>query len=347
MNWRDAFDAQAAACRELGSPFTARLLAGLAGQGLPDGAVKRRIESWPGVIDATGDAIALRLAGALHALVLERHDAVLSAIYPPAKTSDHMLLTAVMNAIIRHEALLMQWMDRPPQTNEVARSAALIPAAHFLAARFRLPLVVSELGASAGLNLNFDRYVLEVAGELLGPHDPALALRPEWRGQQPEICAPVIASRAGVDLSPLDARQDGLRLCAYVWPDQFERHARLRAALDEAVRNPPVVAKGDAIVWLEDRLAKPMPGRLHMVFHTVAWQYFPEPSRKAGEALIAQAGARATPDAPLARLSMESDGQSPGAGLRLTIYPQGQTLRLGRADFHGRWIDWQPRQESD
>ena len=40
-----------------------------------------------------------------------------------------------------------------------------------------------------------------------------------------------VAARAGVDLQPMDARRDGERLLAYVWPDQPARLRQLEAAL--------------------------------------------------------------------------------------------------------------------
>ena len=55
-----------------------------------------------------------------------------------------------------------------PQTNEIQRSAVMIAVRHYLAARFGRPLMVSELGASAGLNLIYDQYGMEVASEHFG-----------------------------------------------------------------------------------------------------------------------------------------------------------------------------------
>ena len=94
--------------------------------------------------------------------------------------------------------------------------------------------------------------------------------------------------------------------------------------------------------WLAQRLAQPQPGALHLVFHTVAWQYFPAATQARGAALLAAAGACATADAPLARLAMEGDSTGlPGAALTLDLWPGGQRIALGRVDFHGRWVDWQ------
>ena len=104
------------------------------------------------------------------------------------------------------------------------------------------------------------------------------------------------------------------------------------------------VDRGDALDWLPGRLAAARRGRLHLVFHTIAWQYLPAEARARGEAILSRAGARATPEAPLARFAMEADGGR-GAALRLTLWPGGETLDMGRADFHGRWVEWRPPPE--
>jgi hypothetical protein len=81
---------------------------------------------------------------------------------------------------------------------------------------------------------------------------------------------------------------------------------------------------------------------LQLIFHTIAWQYFPTESRARGAALIAAAGAQANSAAPLAWLALEADGKSPGAALSLRLWPGNEGVSLGRADFHGRWVQWNP-----
>jgi hypothetical protein len=39
---------------------------------------------------------------------------------------------------------------------------------------------------------------------------------------------------------------------------------------------------------------------------------------------------------------MEADDDGPGVGLTLRLWPGDRRLSLGRADFHGRWVDWRP-----
>jgi hypothetical protein len=56
--------------------------------------------------------------------------------------------------------------------------------------------------------------------------------------------------------------------------------------------------------------------------------------------LIEAAGEAATTEAPLAWFGMENDGDVRGAALTLGLWPSNLTFDLGRADFHGRWIEW-------
>ena len=343
MKLMDAFRDQAASCKALDSPFMGRLLTVLADHWPTDSALARKFHGFTGDIGPAGHSLPLRIAGGLHALVLTGRDPALAEVYPPHSPKDDALQSAVLAALTTHEGFLLDWTDSPPQTNEVRRSAALIAGARVAVAHFDLPLCLSELGASGGLNLMWDHYALNCGSETLGPTLPALTLSPAWHGPVPPAKAPQIAQRTGVDLNPLDPQNadDLLRLTAYLWADQPHRLALTRAAA--SVMTAPIV-EGDAIGWLAQRLSDAPVGQLHLIQHSVAWQYFPQDAQKHGTALIEAAGARATPDRPLAWLSMESDGDTTGkqgAALTLRLWPGDIRIALGRADFHGRWVNWQ------
>ncbi len=342
MNLSGAFRAQSHTCAQMGSPFMGQLLNLLADAWPEDSELGRRFATFEGDIGPAGHSLPLRVAGGLHALVLSNAAPDLAAHYPPHTADDDTLRAAVLNALRTHEPFLVNWCESAPQTNEVRRAAALIAGARVAVSHFDLPLHLSELGASGGLNLMWDHYALDVAGARFGPANPALTLNPDWTGPPPPDVTPRIAERAGVDLNPQDPRKpaDLLRLTAYLWPDQPDRLVRTRAAASVAMGH---VAKGDAIDWLSPRLAAAPEGHLHLIQHTVAWQYFPPQVQARGTALIEAAGAQATPHRPLAWLSMESDGDTTGkvgASLTLRLWPGDLTLDLGRADFHGRWINW-------
>jgi hypothetical protein len=339
---RAAFRRQGESCAALGSPFMGRLMSLVAVRldaSTPPGA---RILSWTGDVSSDGQSVPLRLAGALHALVLEGLDAELAAAYPPNAASDDALWRAVEGALGRHPERIMAWLDRAPQTNEVRRSAVLLPAIWWLLGRTgALPLALSELGASAGLNLSLDRFAIETPWGVAGAEGSVVHLRPEWRGMPPPPRPVAVADRAGVDRHPLDPSDagDALRLRSYIWPDQPERMALTRGAIALAAGRPDAE---DAAPWLARRLATPWPGRLHVVYTTIAWQYFPPETQAACTAALESAGATATPDAPLAHVAFEADGVAPGAALTVRLWPHDPAPQiLARADFHGRWVDWQ------
>lgn len=333
-----AFEVQARACEALGSAFTAGLMRLLPGLITPDSGLGRLMEGWQGDLGPSGASLPLRLAGGLHHLVLTGQAPMLAACYPPQAGAG---LGAALARVLREsDAMLTGWMANAPQTNEVGRSAVLLAAAAVVAHWSALPLQVSELGASAGLNLNFALYRLEVEGVSVGAPNAALPLRPQWRGVPPVAGPVVVAEARGVDLNPLDPGADGLRLMSYVWPDQAERLERLRRALALAEHHPPRVDRGDAADWLEARLAQGWQGRCHLVCHTIAHQYFPAETQARIARAMADAGARATPDAPLAWVGMEADGNPNGAAVTLRLWPGDRQVSLGRAGFHGQWVEW-------
>jgi hypothetical protein len=337
-----AFADQSISCSRLGSPFMGQLCAVLSRCWQESGPLADRCADFQGDIGPAGASLPLRIAGGLHALVISGRAPELALHYPPHRASDAQLTDALVSALRKHEAFLLKWIESAPQTNEVRRSAALIAGAAVVREHFDLPVRLSELGASAGLNLMWDHFALELPGARLGPEAPVLTLSPDWDGPLPPLHLPQIAERAGVDLNPLDPSrpEDLLRLMAFLWPDQPERR-RLTEAAAAAVTAP--IVQGDAIDWLEQRLQNAPNGQLHLIQHTVAWQYFPAEAQARGRALIEAAGARATQDRPLAWLAMESDGDrqaARGAALTLRLWPGNLTFALARVDFHGRWINW-------
>jgi len=336
---RAAFAEQAMWCARLDSPFTARLCEALAATLDRDTPLGGRILDWPGDASPIGDALALRLCGGLHALARAGRLPELTALYPPAPLPDPVALeSAVARALSLPE--LAPWLDSAPQTNEVGRSAALMAGLLEAAARFQRPIRLFELGASAGLNLQLDRYGYDLGGLTAGDSASALCLKPEWTGPPSPAARIAIAGRQGVDLNPLDPVRDRDRLLAYIWPDQAKRLAQAEAALDIARADPPRIEAGDAADWLESRLyPADGDGALRVVMHSVAFHYFPAEVQARVAAHIERVGAAAREDSPLAWLRFEKLPEDNSFSLRLRLWP-GEDRLLAFADPHVKSVNY-------
>ncbi len=342
-----ATEGQAQFCDENGSPFNARVLRLCADDVRRGGPVAVLAAPWTGaegkrVVD---DAAALRLAGALHFMVLSGAAPDLAALYPPAHATadDGALIEAIRKVVVRRGPDLIAFMRSPPQTNEVMRAFALLPG--FLAIIREtggMPLTTLEIGASAGLNTNWSRFRYEAGVWAWGDAASPVVLRGEWRGTPPLTAQAVPVEAFACDIAPVDVRDpvQALRLQAYVWPDQWERLSRLKAAiaLKQADAQPPESA--DASRWTAEHL-HPRPGRAVVLYHSIMWQYLPPAAQAATRGAIEAAGTRATPDAPVFWLRMEPDW-STGVHVtevRLTAWPGGEERLLARSHPHGAWLE--------
>lgn len=340
---RATFAKQAVWCRQLGSPLTAQLVEGL-GQALDHTTMTgRRVLTWVGRADALGDAVALRLAGALNALVRAGRLPELAAFYPPnALPSPDVLTQAAMVAISGLDAEVCAWLDHPPQTNEVARSGVLYPGMCWITEKTGLPLALYEVGSSGGLNLFTDQFSYRFGGQVRGDQASNVVLSPDWNGPPPPATEARIIRRMGCDKNPLDVTnaEHRARLLAYIWPDQPTRIDRINGALAIAQQQPPELAAMDAADWVETQISEvPEHGVVRVLFHSIAYQYFPEPVQRRIMARMQTAGARATAEAPLAWLAFEQDNDQ-GPRLTVRLWPGGDTKTLARAGAHVHAIDW-------
>lgn len=343
------FAKQAAACEALGSPFTGRVCRLLPSLLSRKSAFGTKVLGWSAEEgrDPASDALALRAAGAFHAL-LRAGSAVLQEVYPPVSVDDAALKSALEAAIEAEDAFLTAWLESAPQTNEVSRSSALLGGALHIAEKTRLPLDIYEIGASAALNLSFDRYAYELeTPEGMRRRDGALpvTVTSRWEGPLPPLGAPLkIGARRGCELNPLPASDVKARerLLSYIWPDQTARLARIEAALKATAEAGLEAERADAAAWIAEHFSTPgKSGRVRLLFHTIVWQYLPQKTKAEIEKIMEDAAEHASDEAPLAWFSMEADAKdTSSAALRLRLWPQGIDTEIGRADFHGRWARW-------
>ena len=341
---------QAQACGTLGSPMYAHLLhevAGAAEAGEGDSAILTTVLA--GHEDDPGpSALALRLLGSVHRLVLERRAGALATFYPSVGGTWEPVAgwRAFLDLLAEQPEAVREWLDRPPQTNEVGRSAAFLGG--LLHLERRLPLRLMEIGASGGLNLLCDRYgYIPERGLPVGPADPgAPVLRGAWTGRSLELWPEMsVVERRGCDPRPRDvATTEGrLALTAYVWADQPARHERLRAAFAVARRTPVDLERASAADFVDTLTLQP--GTTTVLMHSVVWQYLSTPEQAQVEARLEALGAQAGADQRLAHLRAEPWRRTPDAGhdfwVRLRTWPGGEDRVLGLMAPHGPPVAWE------
>lgn len=334
---------QAAACEKLGSLMYADLLRRFAEEPAEFVAVLGPYADLPG-----RDAVVLRVLGAVHRLVLSGRLPELAAHYPSVggRYQGEHTWTALRSVLAERRDDIVPMLTAPPQTNEVGRSAALIGGLLHVAARTRLPVRLLEIGASAGLNLRPDLYRYEYGrGRSYGPDATPTVIRQAWSsgGALPPLDAPLrIVERGGCDPEPIDVtRDDGrLRLMSYIWPDQSERFARTRGACTLAAGTHAEVVKASGAEYL-DGLA-PREGVATVVWHSIMRQYVPVDEWERIEAALARAGARATPEAPVAHLSLEPRVRAGRVDYPLTLrlWPGERAEILAVTHAHGTPVTW-------
>ena len=174
----------------------------------------------------------LRLMGGVHRLVLTGEAPALARFYPSVGGNADPEAPGRRSGTCSREARdrIRDEIEAPVQTNEVARCAGLLGGFLTVAGRTGLPLRVLEIGASAGLNLNWDRYRYESGGRSWGPSSSPVRFSGfVEQGDLPFDVDATVIERRGCDLSPLDpsSEHDRLALRSLVWPDQVERFRML------------------------------------------------------------------------------------------------------------------------
>lgn len=324
---------QARECAQLGSDLYAGLLeraAADAEAGGPTWELLRGHQHDPGP-----SALALRLMGAVHRRVLAGRLPALARCYRDPAADPEATWPVFRAALAADVGALRPLLERPVQTNEVGRCGALSLGFLTVAARTGLPLRLLELGASGGLNLRWDRYRYEAAGQVWGDADSPLTIAFALSGEPPPLGIVTVSERRGCDPAPVDASsgEGELTLRSYLWADQLDRAARLRAALELARETPVQIDRAGAAEWAAAALAEPVPGVASVVFHSIVMQYLRQSEREQLGAVMRAAGGRASAAAPLAWLRMEPAGEM--ADLRLTFWPAGEELHLARVGYHG------------
>jgi hypothetical protein len=329
---------QAATCTLMGSPFYGSLLEYAIGAYERDAVLRALLER-----NAHHSRIGLRLLGGAHYRALRGEAPAIARHFPSTGGDGDAVQSwgAIQNDIRENERAYVELLPRPVQTNEVARALPVLAAMLAIAHASRMPLSVFEIGSSAGLLLNFDRY--RYTGEQWAWGDTASPLQlanASVYGTPQHLDAQIdVVERRGCDIHPLHAANaaDAATLLSFVWPDQTSRFQRLRAALQIGRAHPPAIDVADGIEWVQN-VAQPRRGAATVVMHTVIMEHMPPDVRERLRAAIRNIGESATPESPFAWARMEA--ASGAYETAVTLWPGRKETLIARSDGHAQGIEW-------
>jgi len=295
------------------------------------------------------------LLAASHYLVLGGVDHPLAEVYAGRSAVDPVPMFRDLCLGHRDEVLAVL-ATRHIQTNDCGRCTAIGPGLTWFSNQIDGPFALVDVGASAGLNLLCDRYLLDYGDHgVTGPADSAVRIDCAVTGGDPPVAPhlPPFADRIGVDRSPVDlADPDDARwLLACVWPDTG-RLERTAASIELAQADLPRLIAGDANEMLPGVLAGLDTGVPAVVMTTWSFAYLSLEQRHRFVELLEEASA----DRPLGWLSADADGvvdMFAGASgphengtvpnvLGAALFEGGTHADslLALVHQHGGWIDW-------
>jgi hypothetical protein len=346
----DTFRARAAELERDGRSRLYVELMRAAGQDADEGGIVATI--FAGDPLTPGSVPELRLLAALHHVVLSGGAPQLARYFPSAggDAPPAEAWPVARRTLVEQAELVAELARRTVQTNEPGRCVALYGGLLWLTERHGLPIRLLEIGASAGLNLNVDRFRYVVDGAPLGDPASPLEFVEPWTGRPVAKPAAVaarlqIAERGGCDRAPIDAttHEGRLTLQSYIWPDEPERIARIGRAAAVAVRHPVEVQRRSAGAWLLERLGDARPAMLTVVWQSVVNQYL-----DAGERDTIRSAFASAAGGPLAWLTLEppaASGEGERFELRCRERPEdngsGVARLLAHAGYHGPPVAWQ------
>ncbi|MBU9722753.1 MULTISPECIES: DUF2332 domain-containing protein [Bacillaceae] len=291
-----------------------------------------------------GQPISNLLFGAVHFLLLKGIDHQLKEYYPSLtevpRQFDGEIFTHFKEFCTEfREEIITLLKTRLVQTNEVRRCAYLFPIFSFIHNKAKKPLSLIEIGTSAGLQLNWDKYSYSYGtDEHYGNKNSTVHITSQIIGGTdlsfyPTI--PPVASRVGIDLhvSDLTNDEDYLWLKSLIWPEHRDRRVLFEKAASCFMKNQVELVEGDGVALLE-KIVDTLPKDTAIcIFHTHVANQMPDVTKVDLLSKVKKVGSK--------RDVFHLYNNIWDSKLHLDYYLDGVEYHqtIGDTDGHGRWFD--------
>lgn len=291
-----------------------------------------------------GQPVPNLLFGAVHYLLLKGTEHPLKDYYPsivetPKSFKD--LFSIFKDFCLNYQKEIEVILQtKLVQTNEVRRCSYLYPAFCMIYERAMKPLSLIEIGTSAGLQLNWDKYCYSYGKDKwYGKIDSELPITAEIKGaNRPFLLktAPPVTTRIGFDLQTIDLRdeEEELWLKSLIWPEHKERLFLFEKAVKNSNKGSLNLINGDGISLLP-HFAETIPDdSVICIFHTHVANQMP----LEGKQLLLQTVDAIGEQRDVFHLYNNIQDRF----LHLDYYLAGKRSEntIAETDGHGRWFEW-------
>ncbi|MEO0341162.1 MAG: DUF2332 domain-containing protein [Bacteroidota bacterium] len=286
--------------------------------------------------------------GAVHYLLFEHKDHDLAKFYPSIHPGAIALppFELFRSFCLAHQAAIEALLrTKIVQTNAINRCAYLMPIFSQLAGSKAWTII--DIGASAGLNLNFDLYTYQYNGGD-DVENPTVIISSKIKdGEMPNWTSEInIKQRIGIDQNPIDLKDPSQAnwLKALIWADQTKRFQRLEKAIAMQLEHPITLFKEDRIEGFRRIIDRVNEKHSIFLYHTHVLYQFTKAERVAFWQMLDELGAKRDLEYLAVenyRILENAYGQE-GIPIVLTSYRSGNKEQqlIGKTNGHANWIEW-------
>ncbi|TCW41572.1 hypothetical protein EDC32_1011238 [Laceyella sacchari] len=282
--------------------------------------------------------------GAVHFLLLQGKEHPLAQYYPSvvAEPKDPSQAFAHFRdfCFTFKDEIITILKEKRVQTNEVRRCAYLYPSFCMIHHLTEKPLSLIEIGASAGLQLLWDKYAYSYGDvQTYGDASSPVLISTEIRGENRPFLLPTsppVATRCGVDLhvSELTDSENVLWMRALIWPEHTDRVQLFEKAAEHFLNESVELIEGDGVALLPELASKIPEETVICIFHThVANQLSESDKQKLIHHVTALAESREV-------FHLYNNLQDRYLHLDRFIDGEWRTVMIAETDGHARWVRW-------
>ncbi len=296
------------------------------------------------------------LFAAVHYLLLQNSTHQLAQYYPSIYKNGSpkaVPFSVFQNFCEQHETEIKHLLaTKSVQTNAPNRCAYLMPIfVHIAKQHPDKELVLLDIGASAGLNLQWNSYHYEYSnGQKFGDAASGVKIKTKIRNNSADFnCQsfPKKVTSIGIDKNPVNLYQEetSLWLKALIWPDETERFKRLSAAIELTKKQDPEIIKA-ATIDEYDYVVNMVPkNAILCIYHTHALYQFTSEEKAAFWQWIDKLGQQRNELYYLAVegiKEMRNRYETDDIVIELNSYRNRNKKQqlLALTDGHAKWVDW-------